>query len=230
MSEKRAALRSLLPGADAPVSFVKIATIAGIVLGNLVPLAGVFYWGWELFDIFYLYWIENVIIGVFTLLRMLALGARGGVFGLFGSLFMCAFFTVHYGMFCMGHGMIMTDILVELPFPLTETNLFMLPWLIEMPGFNLALAGIFLVEAIFNFTALRRDIEADRGVKAVMFMPYGRIVILHLTIILGGMLSLSFGFPPLMLVFLIVLKIFYDIGVLRFGERAVEKAQAAQTR
>ena len=194
-----------------------MAAVSGIVLGNLVPLIGVLFWGWALFEIFYIYWIENVIIGAFTWLRMLALGVRHGIGGILSALFMCAFFTVHYGLFCMGHGMIMTEMFYgdHLTFELTETNLFVLPWLIGMQGYAYALAGIILVETIFNMSALRKDIAGGKELGLVMFAPYGRIVILHLTILIGGGLSLWLGFPPAALVFLIVLKILYDLGMMR---------------
>ena len=42
---------------------------------------------------------------------------------------------------------------------------------------------------------------------------YGRIIILHTTIIFGGLLSQSFGFPPAALILLIALKILYDLAL-----------------
>jgi hypothetical protein len=44
-----------------------------------------------------------------------------------------------------------------------------------------------------------------------MFRPYGRIVIMHLTIIFGGILIQSFGAPLLALLVMISLKILIDL-------------------
>ncbi|MGI9247995.1 MAG: DUF6498-containing protein, partial [Woeseiaceae bacterium] len=41
-----------------------------LVLANLVPLAGVLLFDWQVFDVLMLYWAENVIIGVINVLRM----------------------------------------------------------------------------------------------------------------------------------------------------------------
>ena len=38
-------------------------SILFLIAANLVPLYGVFQWGWKVGDILILYWIENVIIG-----------------------------------------------------------------------------------------------------------------------------------------------------------------------
>lgn len=43
---------------------------AALVAANAVPLLGVAFWGWRTFDLLLLYWLENVAIGAFTLLRM----------------------------------------------------------------------------------------------------------------------------------------------------------------
>jgi hypothetical protein len=46
---------------------VGLALLIGL---NLVPLFGVLNWGWQTFDLIFLYWMENVIIGLFALARM----------------------------------------------------------------------------------------------------------------------------------------------------------------
>ena len=33
---------------------------------NLVPIAGVAFWGWSAFALIFLYWLENVIVGART--------------------------------------------------------------------------------------------------------------------------------------------------------------------
>jgi hypothetical protein len=41
-----------------------------LILANLVPLAGVLFWDWDIFNIVVLYWFENVIIGGINILKM----------------------------------------------------------------------------------------------------------------------------------------------------------------
>lgn len=41
-----------------------------IILSNLIPLMGVLFYGWDMFGIVFLYWIETAIIGFYNVLRM----------------------------------------------------------------------------------------------------------------------------------------------------------------
>ena len=49
--------------------------LLGIVIGNLIPVGGVLFLGWDAVQILILYWVENLVIGALTLPRILA--ARG---------------------------------------------------------------------------------------------------------------------------------------------------------
>src|SRR5690349_14467835 len=79
-------------------------TAAVLIAANLVPLAGVLFFGWSVFATLLLFWVENVIVGGFNVLRMLwaqpdnplAWVAKAG---------MIPFFIFHYGMFTTVHGL-----------------------------------------------------------------------------------------------------------------------------
>ena len=45
-----------------------------------------------------------------------------------------------------------------------------------------------------------------------MFRPYGRIVVLHLTVLLGGFLVMALGAPAAAIVLLVGLKTAIDLG------------------
>src|SRR3989454_2338242 len=70
----------------------------------LVPLAGVLFFGWSVFSTLLLFWVENVIVGAFNVLRMLVAQPQIGVMWA-AKLFMIPFFTFHYGMFVTVHGL-----------------------------------------------------------------------------------------------------------------------------
>ena len=46
-------------------------SLAILIALNALPIYGVLNWGWQSFDLIFLYWLENLIIGGFAILRML---------------------------------------------------------------------------------------------------------------------------------------------------------------
>src|SRR5262245_27128928 len=76
--------------APRPLTASGISLIAANALPLLLVLTGQI----GVFQVMFLFWVENVIVGFFNLLKMLYVGRIAG-------LFMGAFFVVHYGMFCL---------------------------------------------------------------------------------------------------------------------------------
>jgi hypothetical protein len=46
------------------------AAIVALLVTNAIPLIGVIFWGWSLFAILLLYWIENGIVGAINVLKI----------------------------------------------------------------------------------------------------------------------------------------------------------------
>lgn len=42
-----------------------------LIIANLLPLFGVLFWGWSVFNIVVLYWMENLVLGVINILKMI---------------------------------------------------------------------------------------------------------------------------------------------------------------
>jgi len=64
------------------------------------------------------------------------------------------------------------------------------------------------ISFIMNFITKKEYKKIN--LEKLMFAPYSRIVIMHLTIILGSFLSLVLGFPTSALILMILLKIIVD--------------------
>lgn len=71
-------------------------SLAVLLIANLLPLIGVALWGWKLFDLIVLYWLETLVIGGFGIMQM---ALTAGWF----ALFVVPFFIVHFGGFMAGH-------------------------------------------------------------------------------------------------------------------------------
>ena len=221
---------------------VTSSTLAVVLLVafNLVPLAGVLWWGWDLWTILVLYWVENGIVGAFNVAKILtAQGAvlpgtagwrmngrplteiaRGGI---------AAFFTIHYGAFWLGHGVF---VLVALPLIAGVSNdlggvtinpdgSFTGPigslfgtqagpdWgLVQLGALGLALSH----GASFGLNYIGRGEYRTTSPGQLMLAPYARVVVLHLTIILGATVSIALGTPIGALVVLVAIKTLLDVA------------------
>lgn len=180
-----------------------------LLTANLLPLYGVLVWDWPVYHLMALYWAENVVAGVFTLLRMLVANPIVGVP-------LGAFFCVHYGMFCFVHGIFVHSMFGGAPTqdfgvePLVDTLL----------GTPTLLAGVLLMVASHGWSFVAHTVLAPpadgRGdLRHIMLRPYGRMVLLHVTILAGGFLTMAVGEPILVLVPLVLFKIAADLALHR---------------
>ena len=177
-----------------------------LVAANLVPLAGVLWWGWSVFALLVLFWMENVVIGLLFALRMLCADPRDPALWL-GKLFMIPFFCVHYGMFTAVHGMFVFMLFggdkAAQKLELAE------PALRAAERYDLWLPiGVLVASHAFSFfwNYLYRGEFRRAQLSKLMAQPYGRVMVLHVAILLGGFGTAMLGSPLWALVLLVVLK------------------------
>ncbi|HEV8488231.1 MAG TPA: DUF6498-containing protein [Candidatus Limnocylindrales bacterium] len=211
--------------------------IALLVAVNLIPLVGAIFWGWNVYTLLILYWIENGIVGVFNVLKMGL--AQGPVDTRAGSpelvtpasrLTLIPFFILHYGIFWVVHGVFVMSLpsfiglgSVGPVFPANGPS--NLPGLIFDDGAAQRLgprwdlvawgaAGLALSHgASFRLNYVGRGEYRTARIGMLMFAPYVRLVALHLTIIAGGMLSISMGSPVGSMIVLVAIKIAIDLAL-----------------
>lgn len=200
----------------------KITGIA-LVAGNLLPLVGVLFFRWSVMEILWIYWAESAIIGVLTVFKMaLAIShndqGRFEALPLLAMIPMGAFFSVHFGGFMAGHAVFlvfMPDIAASMseggsssmgsligmenilsllgchPPELEQSCTFM--HMIRSPIFAgvAALIGSHGVSFYVHFVRGRE--YYNRKVMELFAAPYGRIIVMHLTIILGAFALVGFS-------------------------------------
>ena len=47
-----------------------VGAVVALIVANLIPLIGVLFFGWSVWNILIVYWLENGIVGVFNVLKM----------------------------------------------------------------------------------------------------------------------------------------------------------------
>ena len=213
--------RDSLPRWFSPTALVLIAA-------NLLPLYGVLVLGWAVLPIMVLFWLENIVIGVLNILRIL-FASPADTASWAKKLLLVPFFTVHYGLFTAAHGLFVFVLFGGEPYKALVDGL----WTIDAarraitefalwPGIG-ALAASHLFSFFWNYLG-QREFQQARP-EALMRTPYSRVIVLQVTIIFGGMLIQILHSPLWALLLLIGLKIGID---LRAHLKEHRRQQAAQ--
>jgi len=189
---------------EPPPSITSPSTLA-LIGANLISLAGVLFLDWKLGDVMVLFWAESAVIGFWNVIKL-------AVVGKWAALFAAPFFVGHFGGFMAGHFlfiyyMFVRGINAAGPEPgvwAALLDLFVPLW----P----ALAVLFISHGVSFFTNyLGRREYLGTDLKTQMGEPYKRIIVMHLTIILGGFLTMLLRTPVAALLLLIALKTATDL-------------------
>lgn len=200
--------------------------VGSLVVANLVPLAGVVFWGWDLWTILALYWVENGIVGLWNIAKIMK--AEGPVPAsapaaarLIPRAGVASFFVVHYGIFWVVHGIF---VLVALPAfgnfsagglappALGEPGL-LVPGIrarIDLVAFGaiwLAISHGISYWTVFLGRGEYRRVSPQQQAQA----PYGRLLVLHVTIVFGAFVSVTLGIPFGAMLVLVGLKLVLDL-------------------
>lgn len=189
-----------------------------LVLVNLIPLAGALVWSWSVFEIVLLYWMENLVVGLYALLRIQLAGGPPFRFDV-GRVFLGLFFVVHYGMFCLVHGVFVFALLGR-----EQVN--------SISGaIDLAFTLRWAILAIFlshGYSFVRHYLLGGESVGGdppnEMQRPYPRMIVLHVAIIFGAFAVQALGSPMGLLLILVIGKTLLD---LKLHRRAHTKSVAA---
>lgn len=183
-----------------------------LILANIVPLYGVFAWDWKVFALVFLFWFENVVVGIFNAARILAARPDKPLVW-FRKLFLVAFFCIHYGIFTAVHGLFVMTLFGDYAETLNHPpGLGQILHVIRDQNLFWPVLALFLSHGYsFVVNYLGRGEYRNVSPRALMSRPYRRIMILHITIIAGGALVMAMKAPVLGLIFLIALKTGIDV-------------------
>lgn len=203
MSAVLVALTNLLAG------LWKNPPVLGVLVLNLIPAFCVLFFGWSALVLLLLYWAENVVIGVVNVLKMGVTSVAGGAFGVLAGLMSIPFFILHYGGFCAGHGLFVVAVAgggMQGGDPLEAAKMVWADkWDYAVP------VAAMVIYYLGDFVRWLRDGEW-RGVDVGTQMgdPYGRIIVLHISILFGAGFVVALGQPAAAVALLAILKTFYE--------------------
>ena len=218
-----------------------------LVAANLAPLGGVFFLGWDAGAIVLFYWMENVVVGFYNVLRMATVKVEKPLYHL-GKLFTIPFFYIHFGGFCAVHGVFVLvflglakggdflpsgQLVIFLPsgntwpgylvFVQLLVSVIVYLWQNRPPGFEWPVLALFLSHGVsFVQNHFLKGEYASLTTNELMTRPYRRIVLLHITLLAGGLPVMLLGSPVPLLVILVALKTGMDLWLHAKSHRAAQ--------
>lgn len=222
-----------------------IASLFQAAFYLVLPILGILFFGWDWRPVLLLYWLENITVGLGTLISMIRtkstlpeqsgrkmsftingqpLGDYDGTgSGKLARGALSGFFVLHYGLFTAVHGIFVFLVISGLlggglwgAFSPLSGNSY------DSASFDLL--GILIVWAIASAIQLGLSLFTPAAslppVMTLFWSPYRRIIALHLTLILGVGLILWLGWPPIAALLLVALHFVMDLWQLRKGEAA----------
>jgi Family of unknown function (DUF6498) len=196
-----------------------IGAVVALVVANLIPLIGVLFFGWSVWNILVIYWLENGIVGVINVLKMsvatgdevspgVTLMVNGRPATSATKMGLIPFFIVHYGIFWFVHGI----------FVLTLPAFFSLMsddgMTLDLGPVVFAALGLAISHGLsFWWNFLHGGEYRRTAAAALMFAPYKRLVALHITIIFGAFAVMFTGAPAAAVAVLVAIKTAIDLSL-----------------
>lgn len=147
-----------------------------LIAANLVPFLGVLFFGWNLFQILFLYWLESAVVGFYNIFKLIKVSG-------FLSILFVPFFIVHYGGFMAGH---LVFLLALFAHELAPSSLFP-SWdtmTMLLQNASIPLTFLFTSHGLSftqNFLGKHEYEGKDTGDQ--MNAPYKRIILMHVTLL-----------------------------------------------
>ena len=168
-----------------------------LVLSNIVTIIFALSEGWDLNNVLWVYWFQSIIIGYFNYKRILKLenftteNLRMNdqpVSPTENSKKQIAnFFLMHYGLFHLGYFLfLMSD------FSLSFKGSYLgFSFIIAISSFIVSIITFYFNHKTSFELNYQEDLKSKVNIGTLMFMPYARIIPMHLIIIFAGNLATS---------------------------------------
>lgn len=181
-----------------------------IVAGNMLPLAGVLWFNWSIFELVLTYWAETVIIFFYTHLKILRVKGPAHLLAIpFSAFFWYGFISIHLFLICGLFG--------PKGLEFAHHSIFGTFWpsnLLDYISAEMATAVFLLflthgVDFVVNFI-IRKQYRDDTPEDLQKHFVY-RIMIMQFTLIIGGWVILLTKTPVWGLAALVIIKIIADL-------------------
>jgi hypothetical protein len=210
-----------------------------MIVANIIPIAGVLWYDWDAAIIMSLYWTETLIIGFYALLRIISAPLKrislkkrlGGI----------CFFLLFFGWFCSGHGVAVVFLFFIYPhmksdaswippavpediykpswpgplalYELGTDTIKLLYYLLPRTAIIMILSLIFSHGISFVLDYLIKGNRNTANLRELIAEPFARVIILHISVMIGGFVICVFKTNVVVLICLLLFKCCLDVSM-----------------
>ncbi len=180
-----------------------------LIIANCIPIVGVVFFDWSLFQILMVYWMENIVIAFYTILKMVKASSRfmkipgRSQGGRLTVVFIISFFIIHFGGFVFVHW-VFIHVLFGPSSAFFNGQVEIIPLLITFFIF-LVSHGISYWQNFIAGGEFNKVSPID-----MMLAPYSRIVVMHLTVLAAGFVFAIFSLNRFFRIIIIIIKTVID--------------------
>ena len=216
--------------------FVSYLTKLFFILANLLPLYGVWFWNWDAKQIFLVYCMESVIVGLMAIGRMTLTGLFGPRSSQtsakrdFSWVGLILFFIVHYGFFLaiqMGIFFGVSNMIPRARGPFETIQAIPSVMSLQSCMMLLALWAAYIMDLVMNFMIPKKFHETT--IYMEMFRPYPRVVVQQFVVIIGSFFLL-FGAAKVFIAVFIAVKLWVEHSKFMLNQfgKAIEQMKQSQ--
>lgn len=193
-----------------------------IIAANLIPVYGVLFEGWSAKEVFLVYCLETIIVGIFNLIKMGIVTSIRKTDTWYngpsrtqqpGLLFMF-FFLVHYGLFVAVQMGLFLGVSGMAQNSSINVFSFFYKWPQLLSKGAYIMLGAFIISYCFGmvYNFILSGQYRSVTLMHLMFQPYMRIFIQQITVIIGSMF-LIFGAGKVFIIIFALVKIFFEVYI-----------------
>ncbi|XOU93900.1 MAG: DUF6498-containing protein [Candidatus Kerfeldbacteria bacterium] len=183
-----------------------------LIGANIVPLLGVLIFDWSIFSIMIAYWMENLVIGLYNIIKMSkaeapnpsSISMNGKPLKPGTKKPLIAFFIMHFGIFTLVHGIFVFALFGSDTFSGSSMD-------VSIWGIVVMFTGLLISHGVsYKTNFIERGEYKKISPGEQMFKPYGRVVVMHAIIMGSGFLIGILGAGRILAGLLIIAKIILD--------------------
>ncbi|NQV13238.1 MAG: hypothetical protein HQ530_02960 [Parcubacteria group bacterium] len=211
-----------------------VTSVLFLIGANCIPLVGTIFLGWDILTVLFVYWLETIVMGFFSALKLFISSGKSGVM-IYGAII----FTITYPIWVYVYlkaiqamavviqgeeaAITGTSLIEEITFLLANFS----------GSIILALLSLFISHAFSFGTNFLRQKEykthQHQTFSDLMYAPYKRIVTMHIVLFAGSFLAVIFSAPHFFVVVLVILKILVDLLAHLVEHGMISRARLAQS-